>query len=195
MTKGEETRQRIIEQAAPVFNQRGFAGASMQDLLDATGLEKGGLYRHFPSKQALAAEAFRYAVARNSKIRTAHLDEIASPVAKLRAHIDHFVTKPSCIPGGCALLNTAIESVDTNPELRELAVEAMEGWRTRLMKIIQAGKRAGEFRANTNPRTLANTIISTLEGALMMSRLERTRDPMRDAQSSLDALLTLYSEA
>ena len=39
MGKGELTRQRIIEEAAPIFNQRGFAGCSMQDVLDATGLE------------------------------------------------------------------------------------------------------------------------------------------------------------
>ena len=56
MRKGELTRQRIIAQAAPIFNQRGFAGCSMQDLMEATGLEKGGLYRHFSGKEELAAE-------------------------------------------------------------------------------------------------------------------------------------------
>src|SRR3984885_6193510 len=60
MTKGESTRQWIIEQAAPLFNQRGFEGCSMQDVLEATGLEKGGVYRHFESKEELAAEVFRY---------------------------------------------------------------------------------------------------------------------------------------
>jgi AcrR family transcriptional regulator len=43
MGKGQETRQRIIEQAAPLFNQGGMAGCSMQDILRATGLKKGGL--------------------------------------------------------------------------------------------------------------------------------------------------------
>ena len=61
MRKGAATRPRIIAQAAPVFNQRGFSGCSMQDLMDATGLEKGGIYRHFESKEELAAEAFDYA--------------------------------------------------------------------------------------------------------------------------------------
>ena len=42
MNKGEMTRQRIIEEAAPIFNQRGYAGCSMQDVMEATGLEKGG---------------------------------------------------------------------------------------------------------------------------------------------------------
>ncbi len=63
MRKGELTRERIIAEAAPIFNQRGFAGSSMQDVMEATGLENGGLYRHFRSKEELAVESFRYALA------------------------------------------------------------------------------------------------------------------------------------
>src|SRR5438105_15679201 len=61
MRKGEQTRQEIIRKAAPIFNQRGYDGAALSDLMKATGLEKGGIYRHFESKQQLAAEAFDYA--------------------------------------------------------------------------------------------------------------------------------------
>ena len=57
LTKGERTRQHIIETAAPLFNQRGFTGASMADLMEATGLEKGGIYRHCGSKDELAVAA------------------------------------------------------------------------------------------------------------------------------------------
>ena len=54
MRKGEQTRQEIIRKAAPIFNQRGYDGAALSDLMRATGLEKGGIYRHFASKQVLA---------------------------------------------------------------------------------------------------------------------------------------------
>ena len=47
MRKGEQTRQEIIRKAAPIFNQRGYDGAALSDLMRATGLEKGGIYRHF----------------------------------------------------------------------------------------------------------------------------------------------------
>ena len=60
MTKGEQTRRRIVEAAAPVFNKRGYEGASLSELMAATGLKKGGIYRHFASKEELAAEAFDY---------------------------------------------------------------------------------------------------------------------------------------
>jgi TetR/AcrR family transcriptional repressor of nem operon len=56
--KGEQTRQDIIRKAAPIFNQKGYDGAALSDLMRATGLEKGGIYRHFESKEELAGDAF-----------------------------------------------------------------------------------------------------------------------------------------
>src|ERR1700743_3353151 len=53
-TRGEATRRRIVKQSAAVFNRRGYSGTSMSELMEATGLEKGGLYRHFASKEDLA---------------------------------------------------------------------------------------------------------------------------------------------
>ena len=68
--KGLKTRQRIVEMAAPVFNRQGFAGASMRDLISATGLEKGGIYNHFDSKEQLALEAYDFAMSRSPVPRT-----------------------------------------------------------------------------------------------------------------------------
>ena len=61
MKKGERTRERIIRQAAPLFNQRGYEGSSINEIMAATALEKGDIYRHFRSKQELAAERTAWA--------------------------------------------------------------------------------------------------------------------------------------
>src|SRR5271170_4930943 len=90
MGKGEETRRRIIEEAAPLFNQRGYEGCSIQDIMDATGLEKGGIYRHFDSKEELAAEAFDFAWATTSAKRRQKLDSIPDHVDRLKQHIANF---------------------------------------------------------------------------------------------------------
>jgi TetR/AcrR family transcriptional regulator, transcriptional repressor for nem operon len=190
MRKGEVTRQRIIAKAAPIFNQRGYAGASMQDLMDATGLEKGGIYRHFVSKEALAVEAFQFALAQSIKVRTSHLDEIPSALDKLRRVVDLFVKEPSAVAGGCPLMNTAIDADDGNVVLRNLALKGIQDWRARLCRIVEAGLHAGEIRKGTEPSRVANSIIAALEGALMMSRLDGTKDALRDAQATLELLLT-----
>jgi len=189
MHKGEITRQRIIERAAPIFNERGYAGCSMHDVMEATGLEKGGLYRHFSTKEELAAEAFRYSLAKVAKLRTEDLDRSQGSVHLLRAFIARFVEKTSPVRGGCPLLNTAVDADDGNRVLRELAREAFKDWRERLAKVVTEGIRNGEIRASANPRQIANTIIATLEGALMMSRLEGNKTALRDAQAALDTVL------
>ena len=189
MRKGEATRQRIIAEAAPIFNRRGYAGCSIQDLMDATGLEKGGIYRHFANKEELAAEAFRLALAQSVKLRTDNLAGIPGALDKLRQLIANFIEIPSAVPGGCPLMNTAIDADDGNPALRELALKGIQNWRSRLAKVVEAGIRTGEIRKGTKPTRIANTIIATLEGALMISRLERSKTPLLDAQATLHIVL------
>lgn len=189
MSKGADTRQRIVEQAAPIFNRRGYAGASMQDVMEATGLEKGGLYRHFSSKEELAAEAFRYALANAVKMRTEKLEGVRGAIPRLRFVIERFVETPSGLPGGCPLMNTAIDADDGNPVLRELALTGIEDWKWRLAEIVRDGIQAGEIRPETAPRRIANAVIAGLEGALMISRLEGTRQALVDARATLDTML------
>lgn len=64
MSKAQDTRMSIIEQAAALFNQQGYAGSSMSDLMRVTGLKKGGIYKHFRSKDEIALYAFDFAVNR-----------------------------------------------------------------------------------------------------------------------------------
>jgi TetR/AcrR family transcriptional repressor of nem operon len=189
MNKGELTRQRIIEEAAPIFNQRGFAGCSMQDVLDATGLEKGGVYRHFASKEELAAEAFQYAWTRVAKARREGQDAIPGAVAKLQYSVRRFAETPGIFPGGCPLMNTAIDADDGNPVLRDLVCEAMRSWKARVASIVEDGIAAGEIRPEVEPRRIANSMIATLEGALMISRLEGTRTAIEDVRKTLELML------
>ncbi|HET8924648.1 MAG TPA: TetR/AcrR family transcriptional regulator, partial [Candidatus Acidoferrum sp.] len=80
MTKGEQTRRKIVEAAAPIFNKRGYEGSSLSDLMDATGLKKGGIYRHFSNKEELAAEAFDYTWETARNARLLHVDEKANGI-------------------------------------------------------------------------------------------------------------------
>ena len=185
LTKGEQTRLRIIQLAAPVFNRRGYEGASMGEIMEATGLEKGGLYRHFSSKEELAAESLRYALLRTEKARTDTLAHIAGAIPKLRAFVERFVKTPSAIAGGCPLMNAAIDSDDGNPVLRKVARQGLAEWKDRLREVVREGKRNGEIARSVKSRHVANTVIATLEGALMISRLEGDRQALEDAAASL----------
>ena len=189
MRKGEMTRQRIIEEAAPIFNRRGFQACSIAELMEATGLGKGGIYRHFASKEELAAEAFRYAVGQSVRMRTEAVERLDGSVEKLRFLVRQFMEAPSGVAGGCPLMNTAIDSDDGNEVLRGLAVEGFRSWRERLQRIVKDGLQRGEIKIGTDPARIANVMIATLEGALMMSRLEKTKGPLEDAGEMLGKML------
>jgi TetR/AcrR family transcriptional repressor of nem operon len=190
MRKGQQTRQDIIRKAAPIFNQRGYEGAALSDLMKATGLEKGGIYRHFESKQQLAGEAFDYAWRLAVDTRFAGTREIPNSVDRLKQLVRNFQDRRSgLVPGGCPLLNTAIDSDDGNPQLREKARKALDSWLDRIGAVVEEGQRRGEIRPDVDSAKLAALIVSTLEGSLMVSRLQRKDDACAMACDHLEEYL------
>jgi len=189
MPKGQKTRARIIAEAASLFNQRGFEGGSLSELIEATGLEKGGIYRHFSSKEELAAEAFDYAWKVVLDTRMHDLDRIPNSIDKLKKFIINFIERRPSVPGGCPLLNTAIDADDGNTVLRERAREGLHDWRDRLSSIVDSGIKRGEIRRGVNAKEVATLIISSLEGALVIGRLERNREALVAARSHLEHYL------
>ncbi|MBN3924726.1 TetR/AcrR family transcriptional regulator [Nostoc sp. NMS4] len=173
MSKGEETKTRILHQAAELFNQQGYAGSSMSDIMRVTGLQKGGIYNHFQSKDDLALQAFDFAIARIKQHTRFVLRSKRHTVERLQAIIEifsSFAENPP-IKGGCPLLNTAVESDDAHPALRERAQEAMNSWLHLIHRIIETGIEKGEIRPEVSADEIATIIIATLEGGIMMSKL------------------------
>jgi TetR/AcrR family transcriptional regulator, transcriptional repressor for nem operon len=194
MSKAQTTRAEIIHQAAALFNQRGYAGASIADIMAATGLKKGGIYNHFHSKDELAIASFNYAVQLMQQRYAAALRGQRSAKARLQAMINTFCEAAADppIPGGCPILNTAIESDHTHPALRQCAQQAMDQWQQLLTKILRWGIEHGEVRGSIDPATTASLIIALTEGAVMMSQLYGDRLYLERArQHLLDHVETL----
>jgi TetR/AcrR family transcriptional repressor of nem operon len=185
LSKGEQTRQRIIALAAPIFNQRGYEGCSIQQIMAATGLEKGGIYRHFESKEELAAEAFDYAWNWATSKRRIHMDSIEDPIDRIKQHIANFVNR-SGLPGGCPLLNTAVDSDNGNPVLRDRVRKALRNWKTMLGEQVQEAIKTGAAREDIDACSVANHIIGSLEGAMLISRIERNDVALQQAMGYLD---------
>jgi AcrR family transcriptional regulator len=173
VARGEGTRENIIRKAATLFNQHGFAGSSMSDVMAATGLQKGGIYRHFESKEQLALEAFGYAVSQMERRFAQALEGKTHAVDRLDAIVSVFTALPNDppVPGGCPVMNAGIENDDGNPALRERARAAMDDLRALVARTTERGKARGEVRPGVDADALATVMIALLEGAVMMSRL------------------------
>ncbi|WP_017653573.1 TetR/AcrR family transcriptional regulator [Fortiea contorta] len=173
MSKGQETKARIIQKAAELFNQQGYAGSSIADIMRVTGLQKGGIYNHFQSKDELALLAFEYAIACVSQRTRTALRSQRHAIDRLKAMINisgSYLDSPP-IKGGCPLLNTAVESDDAYPVLRDRAQQAMNSWRHLICHVIEKGIKNGEIKSKIDADEIATIIIITLEGAIMMSKL------------------------
>ncbi len=191
MAKGERTRRRIIERAAPVFNTLGYSRASMGDLTRATGLEKGGIYNHFASKEALALAAFDHAVELvGARFAAALAGEAAAParLAQIVGVFAAYLEEPP-LPGGCPILNTAVESADTEPALRARAQAAMADLQRLIGATVKAGVARGELRPDADPRAVAAVVTATMEGAIMLGRLYDDPAPVRYAADHLRGYL------
>jgi TetR/AcrR family transcriptional repressor of nem operon len=188
VTKGERTRQKIVETAAVLFNQRGFTGCSMGDIVAASGLEKGTLYGHFSTKEELAVLAFDHAWQETSDKRLRNIETVSNAVDKLRLHIDNYVKTPS-FPGGCPLLNFAVDADDGNLALRTRVRKALKGWEGLLAKIVEDGQSAGEINPEIDSHSVANLLISMLEGATAIARIDKSSAVLDDAQRHLSLFL------
>ncbi len=173
MSKAQVTKAHIIEQAAALFNQQGYAGSSMSDVMRVTGLQKGGIYNHFRSKDELALEAFSFAVQRIQQRFMGALKEKRHAVDRLMAILSvygQFLDNPP-VQGGCPLLNTAVESDDAHPALREQTQLAMDAWRSLIERIVRKGVTRGELQSTVDAATVATILIATVEGGIMLSKL------------------------
>ena len=186
-----ETRSRIAAATAPLLNQRGYAGTSISDVLEATGLEKGGLYNHFASKEALAIAAFEHSMSQLDEFFSRRLRGVEPGLPYLHAFVDAFAAhaEDPVVEGGCPLVNTAADADDTVPALRERVAARMQVVIDRLERHATRAIEAGTLRAPGDPRAVALTIFCAIEGVAMLSRATRSRRPVKDVAASLHALL------
>ncbi len=173
MSKGEQTREMILARTAQLFSRQGYFGSSLSDIMYETGLEKGGIYNHFASKEELALEAFDYSIELVRQRTRLALAGKTNAVDRLLAIVSVFqgmVEDPPLV-GGCPILNTAIEADDAHPALRERARNAMDSWRTTIHRVVMKGIERQEIRPEVDADALATLLIASLEGAIMMSKL------------------------
>ena len=180
MTKADKTRQHILEKTAPLFNRKGFHGTSLAELTAATGLTKGALYGNFQDKEEMALEAFQYSIAKVREVVRLELSGAVTCKEQLIALLSfysNYVFSPP-IPGGCPLLNTAIEVDDHRGSMRRVVVKELHHTIGFIQNLIEKGIEKNEFRPDIKPEAIAYTFFCAVEGALMFSRVERSREAM-----------------
>jgi TetR/AcrR family transcriptional repressor of nem operon len=172
MSKAEKTRAFIIEQTAPIFNRKGYAGTSLNDITQATGLTKGSIYGNFANKDEVALAVFDYNLQRVNAVIRAEMEQQETAEGKLMVYVKVYsdFTKYPFLDSGCPILNTATEADDTHAGLSKKAGAAINSWKNYIVKLIEGGIKTGEFRPADHVEQIALTMIALIEGAIMIGK-------------------------
>ncbi|HOK02048.1 MAG TPA: TetR/AcrR family transcriptional regulator [Spirochaetota bacterium] len=193
MNKSERTRQYIIEVASPIFNKKGYAGTSLRDITEETGLTKGAIYGNFNDKDDLALSALEYNLGKISKIvfdetarYTNSCDKLISMAEAFKKNYEFSVKM-----GGCPVVNAAVDSDDGNPLLRQKVDRFIKKWKKFVTSIIDDGKEKREIKAEIDSNAFAMIFLSALEGGVLLSKATGNR---KYIDSAADHLISLLKE-
>ncbi|MDD2899717.1 MAG: TetR/AcrR family transcriptional regulator [Desulfuromonadaceae bacterium] len=194
-SKGELTREKILEVARELFNSKGFNATTIRDLVAATGMQKGSLYFHFEGKDAIAREVLSEATAEFMDFLSKSLSgenpgECIDNFFRcaLKKHLG------TGFVGGCIFGNTALEMSDSDPEFAGAIDKVFDEWISRVAVAVSNAQNNGQIRADIGSKALAQYIVATIEGGIMMSRLKKSERPMKECLETLRITLGLRNE-
>lgn len=178
LTKSEKTKLFIIEKSAELFNKKGYAGTSMSDIMQATGLAKGGIYGNFEGKDEIAGLAFDFAHEKVLRELSVCIQQNKSSLDRLFAILDFYkdYTISPTVEGGCPILNLGVEADDSLPFLKKKVKVALQNMLNSLERILHSGINKDEFKTEIDVKGEAEHIFAQIEGAILMAKL--MDDPM-----------------
>lgn len=177
--RGAATKARIVSGAASLVRERGVAGTSLDAVMAATGTSRSQLYHYFADKDALIGEVIRTQLGHVIAAQAPLLDELTSWDG-LRRWRDHLVTmvRETHGIGGCPLGSLVSELADRSESARHELVRSFAEWQSHLSRGFTVMRGNGELAAKADPEELALTIMTALQGGLLMAQTTRSARPL-----------------
>lgn len=178
MANTTKHKEGLVRAAMRLFRQQGYASTGLQQILAESGAPKGSLYHYFPGgKEELGAAAVGLA----ARLMGEMLSELAAhhkrpaPFVKAYCAVMSRWMEESDFRSGCPIATTMLETTPHSPELTRVGNDAFDGW----IAII-----APIFIADGASMAKAQTLISAMEGALLLARVRRSPRPIIDIAES-----------
>ncbi|MFL5824168.1 MAG: TetR/AcrR family transcriptional regulator [Solirubrobacteraceae bacterium] len=181
-------RERMIQSALVLMGEKGVEATSFSQVIEHSGAPRGSIYHHFPGGKAqLVAEATRYAGDMVADLAAAQVD-MDDPLAGLKSIYAFWrgVLDSTDFAAGCPVLAASLESRGL-PGTREAVCDSFRRFQdVHFQLLLRAGVPEGRARS------LAATAVSAVEGAIILSRAERSTLPLEQV---LEELTALFSQA
>ncbi len=178
----QDNREKVIETAQRLLREQGYHATGIQAILAESRVSRSNLYYHFRSKRELAEAV----IARWREGLEKQFAKTIASESSYRRQVERFVQlfidiQQSDTFAVCPFGRLAMELGDREPELRKRINQVFDSFRDALSDLIARGVEAGEFKADTEPRRLANALLVAIEGGIVLSRAQGHAEAMADA--------------
>jgi len=185
-------RDKILTEGLKVVHERGFANASVRDIIQAAGVPQGSFTNHFVSKEAFGLEILDiYFAAGYEVIRETLLNDALPPLERMAAYIDANKNRlnQSGMRNGCLFGNFTAEASDHSEVIRTRLVEIFAQVQDAVAYCLKAGVAAGEVSPTVDCDELAGFFVSSLQGANLLAKAVRNPEPVERFKKILFALV------
>jgi TetR/AcrR family transcriptional repressor of nem operon len=174
-------RERILTEGLRVVHEHGFANASVRDIVQAAGVPQGSFTNHFASKEAFGLEILElyYEISRTNIAETLRNDA-RPPLERLGAYLDFQKNRlnDNSMRNGCLFGNFAAEASDNSEAIRQRVVAAYAESRESIAYCLRAAIAAGELAPTLDCDEIAGFIVSSMQGAILLSKAHRSPEPI-----------------
>jgi len=187
-SKGELTRQTIVEQSLQLFSVKGYYNTSIKNILESTGLTKGGLYGHFASKEEIWYAVYDQAVSIWRSLVFKGVRQCSDPLQRLDIFIQNDLESylgGDVFDGGCFFLNMLVE---LSGQSASMSKQILRGFvrLSRLLRLwLEEARDKNMISRNLNLKEIANFIVITLNGAAALYISSRDRTIIRQTVNQL----------
>lgn len=174
-------RERILTEGLRVVHERGFAGASVRDIVQAAGVPQGSFTNHFASKEAFGLEILDLYFANGCEvIRETLRNDALPPLQRLRAYIDANKNRLNRdgMRNGCLFGNFTAEASDHSEAIRRRLVAIFAEVQESVAYCLRAAVQAGELPPSFHCEDVAGFVVSSLQGASLLAKAQRSPVPV-----------------
>jgi TetR/AcrR family transcriptional repressor of nem operon len=174
-------RDKLLAQGLRVIHRHGFEGSSVRDIVQAADVPQGSFTNHFASKEAFGLEVIDlYTAYSDAMTRETLANEALAPLDRLRAYVDAQIAmmKRDGMRGGCLYGNFSAEASSSSEPIRTKVVAALAGRQQAIASCLAAAIAAGELPAALDVEAVASFLVTSLQGAILVSKAQRSLAPL-----------------
>lgn len=178
VTKGTHTKQKVIQKSLHLFSVKGFYNTAINDILDATGLTKGGLYGHFKSKEDIWYAVYEEAATIWKDIVFKDIKTVEDPLERIKKALDndlrHYLGA-DVFEGGCFFLNMLVELSGQSATMSNHVLKGIIGFSKVISRWLKEADQKGMLKPGLDPDEIAKFIVVSINGCAAL--YIQIRDP------------------